>query len=70
MLDAYKTTSTRFVVQIPEVLADIGGLFIALWLVFYQFGQFFSSKFFIASVASKLYIRKRPNHEMDKLIKS
>mmetsp|Transcript_14830 Transcript_14830/g.22996 ORF Transcript_14830/g.22996 Transcript_14830/m.22996 type:complete len:457 (-) Transcript_14830:84-1454(-) len=58
-LDPFKTESLRSSTQILDFLGDIGGFYGALDLIVFMIGEFFSSKFFIASIAGTLYMQSR-----------
>ena len=55
-LDPFKTVSTREANQILDVLGDVGGFYQAIDILLFTFGEFFSAKFFIASIATSLYL--------------
>ena len=59
-LDPFKTTSTRSSTQFLDFLGDIGGFYQALDLVIFMAAEYFSAKFFLASIASTLYHQKIP----------
>lgn len=49
-----------------DVLGDVGGFYQAIDLIIFTLGEFFSAKFFIVSIAAKLYIRKLPKNQVEK----
>ena len=51
-LDPFKTISERVSTSILDYLGDLGGFYQAVDLMVFMIGQFFSSKLFIASIAS------------------
>lgn len=65
-LDPFKTKSERNSNQVLDVLGDVGGFYQAIDLIIFTFGEFFSAKLFIVSIAAKLYIRKLPKDQSDK----
>ena len=64
--DPFKTKSERNSNQILDVLGDVGGFYQAIDLIIFTFGEFFSAKFFIVSIAANLYLRKLPKDENGK----
>ena len=54
-LDGFKTTNVRTSTQILDFLGDIGGFYQALDLIVFMLGQYFSSKFFVLSIAKKMH---------------
>ena len=75
-LDAFKTESLRTSTQILDFLGDIGGFYQALDLIIFMAAEYFSARFFLASIASSLYmfkdserqksIKKKIQHELQK----
>lgn len=65
-LDPFKTKSERNSNQILDVLGDVGGFYQAIDLIIFTFGEFFSAKFFIVSIAANLYLRKLPSDQNGK----
>ena len=63
-LDPFKTISERISTSILDYLGDLGGFYQAIDLLVFMIGQFFSSRLFIASIASKLYSKKNSPDEM------
>ena len=61
--DSIKYVNERSSANILDFLGDVGGFEAALSFVGI-FGAFFSQKFFLAEVGSKLYIRKKSKHEL------
>jgi hypothetical protein len=57
-LDPFKTISERVSTSVLDYLGDLGGFYQAVDLLVFMIGQFFSSKLFIASIASQFYSRK------------
>mmetsp|Transcript_11453 Transcript_11453/g.17248 ORF Transcript_11453/g.17248 Transcript_11453/m.17248 type:complete len:111 (+) Transcript_11453:658-990(+) len=59
-LDPFKTESTRSSTQFLDFLGDIGGFYQALDLTIFMVAQYFSAKFFLASIAGTIYHQKIP----------
>jgi hypothetical protein len=57
-LDPMKKISERSVTNVLDYLGALGGFKEAIDILVYSFGEFFSSKFFIASIAAKFYFTK------------
>ena len=57
-LDAFKTESLRTSTQILDFLGDIGGFYQALDLIIFLIAEYFSARFFLASIAKSLYLFK------------
>ena len=64
-IDTFKTESARHAIQILDFFGDIGGFEQAIHILFGLFGSYFSSKFFIATLSSALYRRKKNKSELD-----
>ena len=61
--DSTKVANSRSSTQILDFLGDIGGFKEALLLILVSGGEYFSARFFIATVAKELYITKTPEHK-------
>ena len=53
-----KKISERSVINVLDYLGGLGGFKEAIDILVFSFGEFFSSKFFIASIAAKFYFTK------------
>jgi hypothetical protein len=58
VLDPFKTISERLSTSILDYLGDLGGFYQAIDLMVFMIGHFFSSRLFIASIASRMYFKK------------
>ena len=65
-LDPFKTISQRESVGILDYLADLGGFYATLDIAFFYVASFFSSKFFIASIARYLFLKPKPLSKLTK----
>lgn len=54
--DQFKTISERHSTQILDLFGDLGGFYQAIDILIFVFGEYFAAKFFIQSVAKKLYV--------------
>jgi hypothetical protein len=57
-LNPMKKISERSTTNVLDYLGGLGGFKEALDILVFSFGEFFSSKFFIASIAAKFYFTK------------
>ena len=64
VLDPFKTISERISTSILDYLGILGGFYQAIDIMVFMIGQFFSSRMFIASIASRLYFKKNSKDEM------
>ena len=46
-------------------MGDVGGFYASLDILVYIFGQFFSAKFFMASIANTFFVLLNSSHEED-----
>ena len=56
--DSTKTISERSSTQVLDFIGDIGGFKEAILLIMFTFGEYFSAKFFVKTVAEDLYMHK------------
>ena len=62
--DNVKDISQRSSTQILDYLGDTGGFLGSAIVIFYIFGEFFSSRYFIDQVGKDLYIKKLNEDEL------
>ena len=62
-LDPFKVMSERNSVSALDFLGNLGGFYGALDGLVFMLGEFFSSRMFMASIASNLYMRKLSKKE-------
>lgn len=62
--DSTKAINSRSSTQILDFLGDIGGFQQALYLLLFTFGEYFSARFFIQEIASKLYVKKKTKADL------
>ena len=60
-LDQFKTENKRDATKVLGFLGDVGGFAAAIELVFSVIGSYFSSRYLAASIASNLYVQKKPH---------
>ena len=68
-LDSFKTISQRSSPGFLDFLGDIGGFYAALDILIFTFGQYFSKKFFQASVAGTFFLQMKTDED-DPILKS
>ena len=59
-LDQFKSANKRESAKVLDFLGDVGGFAAAIEGVFVVFGTYFSSSYLAASIASNLYVQKKP----------
>lgn len=64
-LDSFKTENIRKSTQILDYLGDVGGFEGSLQMFFVILGQYFSAKYFAASISQTLYIKKKSQKELE-----
>jgi len=55
-MDSFKTESLRTSTQILDFLGDLGGFYQAVDLLIFMIAEYFSARFFLASIAANLYV--------------
>lgn len=63
-LDPFKMISSRNSVGILDYLGELGGFYQAMDLMVFMIGQFFSSRLFLASIATRMYSKKNNKEEI------
>ena len=56
--DSSKTISARSSTEVLDFLGDIGGFKEAIMIIMVTFGEYFSAKFFVSTVANDMYMQK------------
>jgi hypothetical protein len=63
--DSIKTVNNRSSTEVLDYIGDVGGFMVIIDFLSFL-GFYFSSKMFIASLAKKLYLLKKPGSDSDK----
>ena len=59
-MDPFKTVSVRQSTGFLDYIGNVGGFYTAVDLMIYMIAEFFSAKFFLASVACSMFIKTKP----------
>ena len=62
-LDQFKSENKREATKVLGFLGDVGGFAAAVEGVFSLIGSYFSSKYLAASIASNLYVERKPKNK-------